>query len=498
MQCAFIKNVLDYKKPAFWMAAAAIIAVIAAGACLLANPKQDARPMVFVSEIQSAKALNMAGKTEDIPIEDYDNICGLVASAKNVTEAGNPENAEPEYAIYVTTKDGGIVTISWISGHMLFQRSGKSWIIGDPDLASFVHGVCAVDAQVPGESYTAIIIPEGFIRNEAGATAEEVSAIFEVEKNFYDIESIDGQDVYLYIYARQKWHDGALLLAGVSPMGEIPAELYFISKGGVIMRTNGSDIWSINYTHYRGETIVFGKSFAWDNGPLATDEVNAQFWNGETVSAPMKLVPDDKNDTAKGYICVTPSVTWLRSLKIIAGGKTVADDSDHMFLFSPQQQPWYGEAESIRNRTRYVWTSDVLSEEKKSVIDLFGGYPSVTVQTPYDNGSETIPLTYWPDCAGHNGISPDIWHSNNGLHEMADVIAGSRILPEVIDVSESYDLGKKVGDLLVSQVYWADLSVKDDTKCVSKGELVCPTKKGFYILILFTDHGCFSQTLRVV
>jgi hypothetical protein len=366
-----------------------------------------------------------------------------------------------------------------------------------------------IASEVPGKLFmtssplpsmaSVVTIPERFIKNEAGATDTEISAIFAVEERNYDIESIAGQGVYLYIYARQDWHDGALLLAGVSPMGEIPAELYFVSGGEVVMHTNGSDVWSINYTHYQGETIVFGTSFAWDGKPLATDEVIAEFWNGGTVAVPMEYIPNGEKDITRGYICAMPSTTWLKSLKIAANGKTVADDGSGQFLTDPSNQPWYGEAESIRNRTRYVWASDERPDEKLSLIDYFGGTPSVTFETPYEGEpTATSPLEYWPSCPAHEDISSDIWHSNNGLHAQADIIAESRITAEVIAVSDSFDNSRKVSDLSVSEVYWVDLSIKDDEKCISKGGLVCPTQKGYYVLILFTDYGCFSQTLRVV
>lgn len=341
-------------------------------------------------------------------------------------------------------------------------------------------------------------IPDGFVKNEAGATDAEVAAIFAVETESYDIKSVSGYGACLYIYARQSWRDGALLLAGVSPMGEVSAELYHISGGRVLMHTRGSDAWSINYTHYLGETIVFGESFAWDNGPLATDGVVAEFWNGETVSTPMAYTPDGGNDVTRGFICATPSTTWLKSLKIIANGETVADDGDDRFLFNPSHQPWYGDARSIRNRTFYVWRSDVRPADlMKSCTDAFGGYPSVTVETLYESEPVvTQLLTYWPDCDAHEGVSPDIWHSNNGLHHMVNAIAGSRITAQVTDMSDG-GVGRKVSDLPVSQAYWVDLSVSDDENGIRKGELVCPAQQGYYVLILSTDFGCFSQIIKV-
>lgn len=368
----------------------------------------------------------------------------------------------------------------------------------ETDIASVTSGKPLVTPSLIPDTSSGMAIPEGFVKNEAGATEAEVSAIFAVEERSYNIESISGQDIYLYIYARQDWHDGALLLAGVSPMGEIAPELYFVSNGAAVMRTSGADVWSINYTHYQGETIVFGPSFAWDNGPLATDEVRAEFWNGESVMVPMPYTPNGETDVSRGYICGTSSITWLKSLKIMADGEVVADDSSGQFITDPENQPWYGEAESIRNRTCFVPMMDTMPDDSIGVVDFFGGISCVTLETPNEGGStETSPLKYWPGCEAHEGISPDIWHSNNGLGAV-EVVAGSPITAEVIAVSDSFDAQDKIADLSVSHAYWVDLSILDDEQCIREGELVCPTGKGFYVLIVDTDYGYFSQMVKVV
>jgi hypothetical protein len=274
--------------------------------------------------------------------------------------------------------------------------------------------------------------------------------------------------------------------------------LYFVSGGSTVMRTNGSDVWSINYTHYQGETIVFGLSFAWDNGPRATDEVRAEFWNGEAVTTPMLYTPNGETDVSRGYICAAPSVTWLKSLKIMADGEVVADDSSGQFVTDPVNQPWYGEADSIRNRTHFVSMSDTLPDSGVNMIDFFGGIPAVTLETPYEGGSTVISeLKHWPSCEAHEGISPDIWHSNNGLGAV-EVVAGSRITAEVIAVSDSFDAHDKIADLSVAHAYWVDLSILDDEQCIREGELVCPAEKGFYVLIVDTDYGYFSQMVKVI
>ncbi len=502
-----VKNVLNYKKPAFWMVLIAVVAGIAVGICLLANPYE--KLSIDIDEIESVIAWNdEAGIRRELPAEDFINICALVSSAKNVRE--NPEFAgtTPAYGLSVTTKEGKGISINESLGDVEVQRDGRSWFIDDTDLESFIHDVCAVDAEVRDElsdettSDVAADIPDGFIVNEVGATDAEVAAIFiDVKNSFYDGYNVDYaalQGIRLYIYARQDWHDGALLLAGLSPMGEQAPELYYINDEGMVMRTNGSDIWSINYTHYAGETIVFGESFASDNGPLATDEVMAEFWSGESVTVPMEYTPNSKDDVTRGYICVAPSVTWLKSLKILKDGKVVMDDVSGAFFYDPNE-PWYGEAESIRNRTCYVGTSDVNSAVYANMVDFFGGYPSITVETgdlsePFFSSE----LTYWPDCPAHESISPDIWHSNNALHGSVTALARSRISAEVTAVTDNAEDHIKADDLDVSKIYWVDLSVKDDKKCITEGELVCPDKKGDYVLILSTDYGIFSKRIAVV
>lgn len=503
-----VKNALNYKRPAFWMVLIAVVAGVAAGICLLANPNE--KLSIDVDEIKSVIAWNdETGIRRELPAGDFDNICELVSSAKNVRD--NPEFAgtTPVYGINITTKDGKEISINECFGDVEVQRDGRSWFIDDADLASFIHDTCAVDAEAPDESLdettsgVATNIPDGFIVNEVGATDAEIVAIFaDVKNSFYDSYDVDyvaKQGIHLYIYARQDWHEGALLLAGLSPMGEQPPELYFINDSGMVMRTSGSDVWSINYTHYAGETIVFGESFAWDNGPLATDEVTAEFWSGETVTVPMEYAQNSKDDVTRGYICVAPSITWLKSLKILKDDNVVMDDVSGTFLSDPANEPWYGEPESIRNRTGYVGTSDVNNAVHTNIIDFFGGYPSITVETG-DSAQPlfTSELTYWPNCPAHEGISPDIWHSNNALHGGVVVTAGSRISAEVTAVTDNAEDHVKADDLNISKIYWVDLSVKDDEKCITEGELICPVKKGYYVLILSTDYGNFAKTIRVM
>ncbi len=336
--------------------------------------------------------------------------------------------------------------------------------------------------------------PEGFIINEVGATDAEVAAIFTfMMDREYLPEKLDNCGFRLFFYARQDWHGGVLLAAGESERGEITAELYYIKNGELLMYTRGSDIWSINYTHFEGETIVYGKSFAWDNRPLATGEVTAEFYDGTAVTAEMTFEPGNEKEIKRGFICVAPSVTWLKSLEIKKDGKVITDDTSGQFTFSPENEPWYGEEESIRNRTRFIYAYSVREEPAKpSLRDALGGFPLAV----FEDGTEQD-LTYWRGCKAHEGLSPDMWRSNNGLYDRVEAKAGSRIAVHIAASPDSSGARENVGALEILEVYWTDLSVKDDAACTRTGELVCPSEKGFYTLILVTEHGCFTQMIRV-
>lgn len=497
---ARVKNVLHYKKPAFWLVVAAIAAAAAAGVSLLANPKALEKPEISFGEITTGLAWNdETGIRTELSPGDLQTLCGLVSAAKDSARAADSPGTAAGYGIALTVKNGAGVTIGASQGNIVFQRGDASWVLDDAALERFVGDACGlggVSAREPARS-PAIVqeIPPGFVANEAGATDAEISAVFAVVRNSLPVESMTGQGMHLYIYARQAWRGGALLLAGVSPRGEESAELYFVRGGGLVMHTRGSDCWSINYTHYEDETIVFGESFAWDNGPLATDEALAEFWNGETVTAEMAFTPNGEGDITRGFICTTPSITWLKSLAILKNGKTVVDDRSGQFTFDPKKEPWYGQPQSIRNRTRYVWPAG--APRTADVMKFFGGFPAVMVETG-DASRERLGLTHWPDCLAHSGVSPDIWHSNNGLYGRATVTAGSAIAAEILTAADDPEERRKVSDLAVSNVYWVDLSIDDDGKCISEGGLAAPVKKGYYVLILVTEYGCFSQMLQVV
>lgn len=336
--------------------------------------------------------------------------------------------------------------------------------------------------------------PEGFIINEVGATDAEVAAVFTfMMDRKYLPEKLDNCGFRLYFYARRDWHGGALLAAGESERGETTAELYYIKNGELLMLTRGSDIWSINYTHFEGETIVYGKSFAWDNRPLATDEVTAEFYDGTAVTVEMTFEPGNTKEIRRGFICVAPCVTWLKSLEIKKDGKVITDDMSEQFVFSPQNEPWYGEEESIRNRTRFVHAYSAGEEPAvPSLLDILGGSPMAI----FENGT-TRGLTYWRGDKAHEGLSPDLWRSNNCLHDRVDAKAGSHIAVHIAAPPDSSGARENVRALEILDVYWVDLSVKNDAACIRAGELVCPSEKGFYTLILVTEHGCFTQMIRV-
>lgn len=78
-----IKNVLNYKKPAFWIIAAAVIVCIAVSLCFLTNPQKEVSPSVTV----------------EIPTEVQYRVAGLLYNNGNFSYVEDEENA-PQYYLY--------------------------------------------------------------------------------------------------------------------------------------------------------------------------------------------------------------------------------------------------------------------------------------------------------------------------------------------------------------------------------------------------------------
>ena len=103
---ARVKSVLNYKKPAFWIVAAAIVASVAVAVCFLTNPKSDSSEydMSYVSQQSSTSEL------EGLSLE----IVSLDASA-------------PDPYLTVQYKNGSHEDIIYGEEFYIYRRAGDAW-----------------------------------------------------------------------------------------------------------------------------------------------------------------------------------------------------------------------------------------------------------------------------------------------------------------------------------------------------------------------------------
>ena len=69
--------------------------------------------------------------------------------------------------------------------------------------------------------------------------------------------------------------------------GEPSPELFYYENGRILWMTQGADIETVNVVYHNGNTVVFGKSPAFDNRPLAMTSGRLTLENGDDELAPV-------------------------------------------------------------------------------------------------------------------------------------------------------------------------------------------------------------------
>lgn len=128
-----IKNVLNYKRPRFWIVAAAIIAVITIGIGLISNPKSDMPSMMWakslqVEDIQSIELIVQPSFPQEqykkYTADEFSEIVRVV-NRSNGRLVKYPENIfGGAQTFYITTKDGAV--------HR-FTNNGNRYLVIDGD-----------------------------------------------------------------------------------------------------------------------------------------------------------------------------------------------------------------------------------------------------------------------------------------------------------------------------------------------------------------------------
>lgn len=127
-----IKNVLNYKKPTFWVATVVVIAVTAVGIGLISNPRSNMPSMAWAKslqteDIQSIELIVQPSSEQGYKKYDFKEFPEIVRLVNQSSGRliKNPENiAGSAQTFYITTKDGVV--------HR-FTNNGNAYLVIDGD-----------------------------------------------------------------------------------------------------------------------------------------------------------------------------------------------------------------------------------------------------------------------------------------------------------------------------------------------------------------------------
>lgn len=101
-----VKNVLNYKKPAFWIVAIAVVASIVLGVCFLTNPSSFP---VKLDSVQISKASTMDFRTNSVPTTfqlsaaEIDELSSRIKNLKIGHKDQSLQGHTPFYSLHVDT-----------------------------------------------------------------------------------------------------------------------------------------------------------------------------------------------------------------------------------------------------------------------------------------------------------------------------------------------------------------------------------------------------------
>lgn len=173
-----VKNVLNYKKPAFWIVAIAVVASIVLGVCFLTNPSSFP---VKLDSVQISKASTMDFRTNSGPTTfqlsaaEIDELSSRIKDVKIGQKDQSLQGLTPFYSLYMDTKENDRITFSGFDSNgnqaaILYEN--VYYRITDSDFSSYLQYICA------GENRTEAI-------NETNVDTAIHNAIMEHNKDRY-------------------------------------------------------------------------------------------------------------------------------------------------------------------------------------------------------------------------------------------------------------------------------------------------------------------------
>lgn len=302
-----IKNILNYKKPAFWVIAVAGVVCIVVLVCLLTNPP----PYVQESLHPTAGTLKIAPATEELlaKFPDYEEVdATLDAHGQKflLTTDGNIKNLSLFHIVWDEKTQKVVASVSSSiyntnemtpSTHLLVSMSFTS---GFPTV-----GVSYVDEN--GELKVFHIVKNTIIKNGEDVSALLISGYPEISADTPVILSSNGMIIvpYQQFLWSQIWDSGGWLAADAMSVAYTLPE---IAKGlPVITRSNNLDL-------IYGKSASFSYLSVYDESYeriYHTDTLNrisalptGTYYVSIVVSVQGKYISDGKDYEVTGYECV--------------------------------------------------------------------------------------------------------------------------------------------------------------------------------------------------
>lgn len=124
-----VKSVLHYKKPAFWVAAAAVLAVVIMAVCFLTNPKSERGSLVWAQKLNAADVASIelyvpaegkARQYKKLDTEEMAQAVELINSSRG-TYIEKPETVYGGLPVWflLTMDDGTVHAVGSVVGHYL-------------------------------------------------------------------------------------------------------------------------------------------------------------------------------------------------------------------------------------------------------------------------------------------------------------------------------------------------------------------------------------------
>lgn len=144
-----VKNVLNYKKPAFWIVAIAMVASIVLGVCFLTNPSSFP---VKLDSVQISKASTMDFRTNSGPttfqlnVSEIDELSSRIKHLKIGQKDQSLQGHTPFYSLNVDTRENDRITFSGFDSNgnqsaILYEN--VYYRITDSDFISYLQRICA-------------------------------------------------------------------------------------------------------------------------------------------------------------------------------------------------------------------------------------------------------------------------------------------------------------------------------------------------------------------